>query len=259
VIAAWKRPSLIAAIVVVSVGGFYLGGPGLGMALGALAAASIVWIAIRNPPRAPIWPAPLQDFRRYLLIVIDAPLEDPKATARITELARIGDRQLDEPEVRVLVLAHQRFIDRWTSDRERAHRHAGRNLVLALASLAQVGIAATAKTSEEDAVQAVEDELRVFPATDVILIESDRRGSIDEASSSELKSRLECDFWCISSCRSAPPRRRGSHRHSPARQAAGIAALMGIPPWPVGAFIASQQPLRSPGGDRDRRRRPPSS
>jgi hypothetical protein len=259
VIAARKLPPLITAIAVVIVGGFYLGGPGLGMTLGALAAASIVWVAVRNSPRASIWPAPLQDLRRHLLIVIDAPLEDPKATARITELARIGDRQLDGPEVRVLVLAHRRFIDRWTSDRERADRHAGRNLVLTLASLAQVGIAATAKTGGEDAVQAVEDELRVFPATDVILIKSDRAGSIDEAASLELKSRLECDFWCISSCGSVSPQRPGTHRRSPAWQAAGIAALMGIPPWPVGAFMASQRPLKSTGGARDRRRRPPSS
>jgi hypothetical protein len=259
VIAGWGLPPLIAAIVVAIVGSFYFGGPGLGLAVGALAAASIVWFAVRNPPRGPIWPAPLQGFRRHLLIVIDAPLEDPKATARITELARIDDPHLDDPEVRVLALARRRFIDRWTSDRERAQRHAGQHLVLTLASLAQVGIAATAKTGEEDAVQAVEDELRVFPATDVVLIKSGSGGSIDETVSSELESRLECDFWRISSNRSASPQRPGSHRRSPAWQATGIAALMGIPPWPVGAFIASQRPLKSTGGVRDRRRRPPSS
>lgn len=257
-IAAWKLPPLLAAIVVAIVAGFYLGGPGLGLAVGTLAAASIVWFAVRNPPRGPIWPAPLQGFRRHLLIVIDAPLEDPEATARITELARIDDRQLGEPEVRVLALARRRFIDRWTSDRERAQRHASHHLVLTLASFAQVGIAATAKTGEGDAVRAVEDELRVFPATDVVLIKSGSGGSIDETVSSELGSRLECDFWSISSNPSAPPQRPGSHRRSPAWQAAGIAALMGIPPWPVGVFMASQRSLKSTGGVRDRRRTTPS-
>jgi len=41
-LAAWKLPLIVAAIAVVIVGGFYLGGPGLGMAAGALAATSIV-------------------------------------------------------------------------------------------------------------------------------------------------------------------------------------------------------------------------
>ena len=34
-LAAWKLPLIVAAIAVVIVGGFYLGGPGLGMAAGA--------------------------------------------------------------------------------------------------------------------------------------------------------------------------------------------------------------------------------
>lgn len=240
-IAAWKLPPLIAVIAVAIVGGFYLGGPGLGMAVGALAAGSIIVFAVRNPPRGPIWPAPLQDFRRHLLIVVEAPLEDPKATGRVAELAGIDDPRLEVPEVRVLALARRRFIDRWTSDRDRAHRRANHTLVLTLASLTQVGVAATAKIGEEDAVQAVEDELRVFPATDVVLIKPGSGGGcIDEAASSELEFRLECDFWCVSSSPAASPRSY-PHRRSPAWQAAGIAALMGIPPWPVGVFMASQR------------------
>ena len=39
----------------------------------------------------------------------------------------------------MLALARRRSVDRWTSDRERAQRHANRNLVLTLASLVQVG------------------------------------------------------------------------------------------------------------------------
>lgn len=49
-IATRKLPPLIAVIAVAIIGGFYLGGPGLGMAVGALAAGSIVVVAIRNPP-----------------------------------------------------------------------------------------------------------------------------------------------------------------------------------------------------------------
>jgi hypothetical protein len=260
VISAWKLPPLIAVVAAAIVGGLYAAGPGLGLAAGALAAGSIVVSATRNRPRAPIWPAPLEDFRRHLLIVINEPLEDPEATARMVERVRIGDPQPDRPEVRVLALSRRRLFDRWRSDLERRNRQANHKLVLTLASLARVGIAATAKIGDGDAVQAVEDELRVYPATDVVLIKpGSGGGSIDEAASAALERRLECDFWCISSHSSASPRHPGPRQRSSAWSAAGISALMAIPPWPVGALIASQRPLRSTDGARDRRRTTPSS
>ena len=90
-LAAWKLPLIVAALAVTIVGCFYLGGPGLGLAVGALAAASIVVMAVRHPPLHPIVPAPLTDFRRHVLVVVSAPLEDSEAIDRIAEAARVGD------------------------------------------------------------------------------------------------------------------------------------------------------------------------
>ena len=194
-IPAWKLPPIIATIAVAIVGGFYLGGPGLGMAVGALAAASIVVAAVRNPPRGPICPARLSDLRPHLLIVVGAPLEDSKAMAQIAELGHVGDSEWAEAEFLVLAPARWRFLDRWSSDRGLAHGQAHDSLVVTLASLARVGVAAAAKIGDEDLVQAVEDELRVFPATEVILITPARgQDSAEDSASSELASRLQCDY-----------------------------------------------------------------
>ena len=214
-IPAWKLPPIIAAITVAIVGGFDLGGPGLGMAVGALAAASIVVAAVRNPPRGLICPAPLSDLRPHLLIVVGAPLEDPKAMAHIVELGHIGDPEWAEAEFLVLAPARWRFLDRWSSARGLAYGQAHDNLVVTLASLARVGVAATAKIGDEDLVQAVEDELRVFPATDVILItQAPGQNGSEDSASSELASRLQCDYRRIVSTNGgeSPSRRRSEDR-----------------------------------------------
>jgi hypothetical protein len=194
-LAAWTLPLIVAAIAVVIVGGFYLGGPGLGMAAGALAATSIVVMAVRHPPRGPIVPASLRDFRHHLLVVVSGALEDERAIEQIVEVAGIGDVDQAEAEVVVLVAARHRFLDRWASDSDPAHDQAQRYLVLSAASLAKAGVATAARVGDEDMVQAVEDELRTFPATEVVLVtgapDCDVAGN---AAASELDSRLQADF-----------------------------------------------------------------
>jgi hypothetical protein len=193
-LAAWKLPLIVAALAVTIVGGFYVGGPGLGLAVGALAAASIVVMAVRHPPLHPIVPAPPTDFRRHVLVVISAPLEDFGAIDKIAQAARIDG---EEAEAEVLVLSPARigFLDRWSSDFRRARHRAQRRLVVSVASLAKADVAATARVGDEDLVQAVEDTLRSFPATEVILVtgspESDAAGN---AAVAELESRLRVDF-----------------------------------------------------------------
>jgi hypothetical protein len=194
-LAAWKLPLIVAALAVTIVGGFYVGGPGLGLAVGALAAASIVVMAVRHPPLHPIVPAPLTDLRRHVLVVVSAPLEDSAAIERIAQAARVGDGDLDEAEVLVLSPARIGFLDRWSSDFRRASQRAQRRLVVSLASLAKADVAAHARVGDENLVQAVDDTLRSFPATEVILVtgdpESDPAGN---AAVPELESRLRADF-----------------------------------------------------------------
>jgi hypothetical protein len=194
-LAAWKLPLIVAALAVTIVGGFYLGGPGLGLAVGALSVATIIVMAVRHPPLGPIAPAPLTDSRRHVLVVVSAPLEDPAAIDRIARSARIGDGEEAEAEVLVLSPARIGFFDRWSSDFRRARHRAQRRLVVSIASLAKADVAASARVGDEDLVQAVEDTLRSFPATEVILVtgspESDAAGN---AAVPELESRLQADF-----------------------------------------------------------------
>jgi len=195
VLAAWKLPLIVAALAVTIVGGFYVGGPGLGLAVGALAAATIVVMAVRHPPLYPIVPAPLTDLRRHVLVVVSAPLEDSGAIERVAQAARVGDGDQAEAEVLVLSPARIGFLDRWSSDFRRASHRAQRRLVVSVASLAKADVAAEARVGDEDLVQAVEDTLGSFPATEVILVtgsaESDVAGN---AAAAELTSRLRVDF-----------------------------------------------------------------
>jgi hypothetical protein len=194
-LAAWKLPLIVAALAVTIVGGFYLGGPGLGLAVGALAAASIIVMAVRHPPLHPIVPAPLIDFRRHVLVVVSTPLEDSEAIDRIAQAARVGGG--DELEAEVLVLSPARigFLDRWSSDFRRARHRAQRRLVVSVASLAKADVAASARVGDEDLVQAVDDTLRSFPATEVILVTgSPEEDPIGNAAVPELEYRLRADF-----------------------------------------------------------------
>jgi hypothetical protein len=194
-LAAWKLPLIVAALAVTIIGGFYVGGPGLGLAVGALAAASIIVMAVRHPPLYPIVPAPLTDFRRHVLVVVSAPLEDSEAIEQIARAAQVGDADQAEAEVLVLTPARSGFLDRWASDFGRARHRAQRRLVVSVASLAKADIAAKARVGDEDLVQAVDDTLRSFPATEVILVTgSPERDTVGNAAVPELESRLRADF-----------------------------------------------------------------
>ncbi|HET7121118.1 MAG TPA: hypothetical protein VFI17_07700 [Solirubrobacterales bacterium] len=183
-LAAWKLPVIVSAIAISIVGGFYLGGPGLGMAVGALAAATIVAMAVRNPPRRPIEPPAPGDGRDHLLVVVEEPLEDGAA---IEEVAAAGA----EAEVLVLAPVRNSFLDRWACETGPGRERAQRNLVLSLASLAAAGVAARACVGDEDLVQSVADRLQEYPATEVLLVSG---AGAAPGPPTELRSRLRPRF-----------------------------------------------------------------
>jgi hypothetical protein len=194
-LAAWKLPPIVAAIAVSIVGGFYLGGPGLGMAVGALAAAAIVVMAVRHPPVYPIAPPVAGDLRRHILVLLGSPLEDGEAIESLFAAACATDDDLSAPEILVVAPSHHRFLDRWMSDLGPGRERAQRRLVLSLASLAKAGIGASARIADEDVVQAAEDELRSFPATEVVLVTGALgRDAAGDAAAAGLESRLEAPF-----------------------------------------------------------------
>ncbi len=92
----------------------------------------------------------------------------------------------------VLVPARIGFLDRWASDVEGARHRAQEQLVATVAALAKAGIAAEARVGDEDVVQATEDQLQSYPATEVVLVSGGEEDT-DEAVT-ELRSRLQADF-----------------------------------------------------------------
>ncbi len=188
--ASWKWPLIITAIAVPIIAGFFVGGGGVGLAAGALVAVAIVLVAVRQRPYGPIGSAEGDGGARYVLIVAAGGVEDPEDVSRIVRAARIGDDV--EDEVRVLVPARIGFLDRWASDVEGARHRAQQRLVATVAALAKAGVAAEARVGDEDIVQAVEDQLQSYPATEVVLV-SGGEGEAGEAAA-ELRARLRPEF-----------------------------------------------------------------
>lgn len=186
-------PLVVAMIVVPVVAGFYVGGPGVGLAVGALVAAAIVVTAVRQRPRWPLGESP-SDGERRLLLVLASPIEEPDAIGRIAEEAVKAGALEDGAEVVVLAPARIGFLDRWASDVEGSRREAQRNLVHAVAGLAKAGVPAEARVGDEDVVQAVEDQIGEFPATEVILVSAAAEDRAARATAAELESRLRSDF-----------------------------------------------------------------
>jgi hypothetical protein len=187
-------PLIVAAIAVPIVAAFALAGPGLGLAFGALAVVALIGLAARWRPEAGIEVAGSADARRRILVVLSAPIEDAAAVAEIAAAAEV-ENEGAAAEVVVLAPARSRFLDRWASDLAPAREAAQRSLVITVASLAKADVEASASVGDEDLVQATEDRLRSFAATEVILATpsptKDPRGA---AAAQQLRSRLDIPF-----------------------------------------------------------------
>jgi hypothetical protein len=196
VIAPWKLPLIVAGIALPVAAAFMVGGPGVGVAVGALAAVAILVVAARQSPRGPIGSAAGADAVRRVLLVITRRVDEPAAIRRVIEAA--GLEESDGVEVLVLAPARIGFLDRWASDVENARRRAQEALVATVAALAAAGIAAEARVGDEDVMQAVEDQIQSFPATIVVLVSGEGEDAVGDPVVGELGSRLEAPFRHIS-------------------------------------------------------------
>jgi hypothetical protein len=193
-VAPWKLPLVVTAIVVPIVVGVMLAGPEAGLALGALVAVALVYVAVRMRPREEIGDSPGPSLRRRLLVVVSRAVEDPATTAAIAAEAGV-DGSRDLAEVMILAPARIGFLDRWASDLEPARREAQEALVLSVASLAKVGVVAEARVGDEDIVQAVEDQVGSFKATEVVLVTgTDEEDPAAADAAAELADRLRTGF-----------------------------------------------------------------
>ena len=166
---AWSLPLIALAISVPAVAAFAVGGPGAGMAAGALLAAAILVIAARARFDEEIEVAtPPRGEQGGVLVVATVPVEGDDAVAAIRSARGGGDR--DSGKVLILAPALNTALAHWASDLGRARVEAQERLAVSVAELAKAGIEARGVVGDTDAVQAVEDTLRLFPAREVVFV-----------------------------------------------------------------------------------------
>ncbi len=198
VLAAWKLPLIVAAVAFSIVGGFYVGGPGLGMAVGALAASCVLVMAIVHPPRPAIVPRAAADGRNRLLLV----LQDPEAEAMLTAAALAAAECEGGLEILILVPLVKTFAERWSEEVGPARRRAQQRLAHAMAVLRRAGAAAGGRIGDENPVQAVIDTVAGYPASRFALVGSSARS---EKVAAELAARLTVPFMHLRGTRAGAP------------------------------------------------------
>ncbi|MBN8869660.1 MAG: hypothetical protein J0H66_07245 [Solirubrobacterales bacterium] len=187
---SWHPPLILIALIVPAAIGFALGGPGLGISIAGLSLVALAVVAMLVIPRDPIGHTPDPARARRLLVVTTFPIEDARAIQRVADEVRLGFDENDS-EIRLLTPAANTFLRRWATDLENARDRAQRDLVVSVASLTLAGVDTTASVGDEDLVQAVEDELATFDATEVFLL---TRGDPDSEAAAQLRDRLLPSF-----------------------------------------------------------------
>lgn len=187
----WLTPFLVLALVAPGVAGFAIGGPPLGLAIGALSVATLLVVAARSRFDEPIEVAGRSRGHAILVLALGA-IESPAQAQRIAEMARAGafleTLQADvEPEVLVLAPATNRALAEWLSDLADARFDAQRRLALSIGVLAAAGIEARGQVGDADPVQAIEDALRSYKAREVAVVTGPEA---PEAALAELERRL---------------------------------------------------------------------
>jgi len=174
VIRPWLLPFLVLALIAPPIAGFAIAGPALGVAIGALAATALIVFAARARFDRPIEVADGSRGYALLVLALDA-VEQPGQAERIVEIARAGalaetPRADTDPKVLVLAPATNQPLAEWLSDVGEARFDAQRRLALSVGTLAAAGLEAVGRVGDPDPVQAVEDELRSYPARELVLV-----------------------------------------------------------------------------------------
>jgi hypothetical protein len=206
----WLLPLIVAALVVPGSVGFVLAGPGLGLAIGALSAGTVIVVAVAKRPDEPIEVAHARDERRRLLLVAIEPVDRPAVVETVRAAASAG--QGEDPEVLVLAPALNTPLSHWASDVGRSRLDAQRKLVLSVGALAAAEVEARGVVGDPDPEQAVEDTLREFAADEVLvaLPEQDPKGQV-RALVAELRRRLDLPVYPL---RGESPVHSTDKRHS---------------------------------------------
>jgi hypothetical protein len=191
----WLLPLIVIALVVPVSVGFIVAGPGLGLAIGALAVGGVLVVAAVKRPDEPIEVAGAADHRRRLLLVAIEPIDQPAAVENVRSAARAGD----DADVLVLAPALNTPLEQWASDVGRSRLDAQRKLVLTVGALAAANVEARGSVGDPDPLQAVEDTLRQFAADEVLVgLPDDESGDEARALVAELRRRLDLPVYPLS-------------------------------------------------------------
>jgi hypothetical protein len=174
------RTWLLGLLIVPILAGFLLLDGGVGMMLGAATVGALLIVAARAKHDEPIEVAePGEGVPEGLLLLALTPIEDPRTASIVAAMADPSREEAGGREMLVVSPARSRRLDRWTDDLDRARFESQRSLAVSLASLAAAGVAATGRVGDGDPLQAAEDILRSFAATEVLVVagdgESDRQ------------------------------------------------------------------------------------
>jgi hypothetical protein len=138
-------------------------GAGLGMAVGALAATSLVVFAARSRPQKRLEVASSMDAGHRVLVVAVA-----EATAESAQ--RIADITGSPSDVRLVVPVPSHRLDRWLSAEDEARHEAEARLARSAGALVAAGLPVSGSIGDADPAQALEDELRGYAADEVVLL-----------------------------------------------------------------------------------------
>jgi hypothetical protein len=188
---SWHPPLILLALILPATIGFAVGGPGFGIMLAGFSLVGLVIVAAKVIPNDPIGRVPHPELERRLLVVTTFPIEDAITIQRVADEVSFGTSD-EAGEIRILTPAVNTFLDRWATDLRAAQKRAQRDLVISIASLTLAGVDARAEVGDEDVVQAVEDQLRTYDATEVFLV---TRSAQDSTKATErLRERLQPPF-----------------------------------------------------------------
>lgn len=158
--------ALLAPIAIVAV----IFGTGAGLAVaGGLVVGLVVGLFVfkREEPQEKMLLGRRQereDGRYRILVVANETLSGRALRDKVAARGQHG-----EALVRVVCPALNSKIKHWTNEEDAAREAAGRRLQELLADLRAEGFAADGDIGEDDPVQAMEDEMRCFPADEVII------------------------------------------------------------------------------------------
>jgi hypothetical protein len=138
-------------------------GAGLGMAVGALAATALIVFAVRARPRERVEVAEgIEGERRVLVLAI------PEVTAEAAQ--RIATLAVGADDVRLLIPVPSARLERWLSAEDEARAEGQRWLAHSAGALVAAGLPVSGSLGDPDPAQALEDELRDYPADEVLLL-----------------------------------------------------------------------------------------